>query len=105
MLNCNVLRVCVGRFINTKFYKMKRPEIIGWEVTTNKNGIKMATLPRDTMEEIVKYIAYADQALRIHNVVWRSEQLSNEVLETAIAKAKPNMDKINDVDEWLDSIR
>jgi hypothetical protein len=29
----------------------------------------------------------------------------NEVLKTAIAKAKPNMDKINDVDEWLDSIR
>jgi hypothetical protein len=47
---------------------MKRPEIIGWEVTTNENGIKMATLPRDTMEEIVKYIEYADQALRIHDV-------------------------------------
>lgn len=47
---------------------MKRPEIIGWEVTTNENGIKMATLPRDTMEEIVKYIEYADKQLRLADV-------------------------------------
>lgn len=45
---------------------MKRPEINGWEVTTNENGVKMATLPRDTMEEIVKYIEYADKQLRLH---------------------------------------
>lgn len=54
---------------------MKRPEINGWEVTTNENGIKMATLPRDTMEEILKYVEYADKQLRIHGVVGRSEQL------------------------------
>lgn len=48
---------------------MKRPEIIGWEVTTNENGIKMATLPRDTMVEILKYIEYADKQLRIHDGV------------------------------------
>lgn len=54
---------------------MKRPEINGWEVTTNENGIKMATLPRDTMEEILKYVEYADKQLRIHDVVGRSEQL------------------------------
>ena len=53
---------------------MKRPEINGWEVTTNENGIKMATLPRDTMEEILKYVEYADKQLRLHNVVWQSEQ-------------------------------
>ena len=47
---------------------MKRPEINGWEVTTNENGIKMATLPRDTMEEILKYVEYADKQLRIHDV-------------------------------------
>ena len=46
-----------------------------------------------------------ERILLLLNVVGRSEQLSNEVLENAIAKAKPNMDKINDVDEWLDSIR
>lgn len=54
---------------------MKRPEINGWEVTTNENGIKMATLPRDTMEEIVKFIEYADKQLRLGAVVGRSGQL------------------------------
>lgn len=44
---------------------MKRPEINGWEVTTNENGIKMATLPRDTMEEILKFVEYADKQLRL----------------------------------------
>lgn len=40
---------------------MERPEIIGWEVTTNKNGVKMATLPLDKMHEIVKYIEHTDK--------------------------------------------
>ena len=48
---------------------MKRPEIIGWVVTTNENGIKMATLPRDTMEEILKFVEYADKQLRITAVI------------------------------------
>jgi hypothetical protein len=43
--------------------------------------------------------------LGIADVVGQSEQLSKDVLKKAIAKAKPNMDKIDDVDEWLDSIR
>ena len=48
---------------------MKRPKINGWKVTTNENGIKMATLPRDTtMEEILKYVEYVDKQLPIHNV-------------------------------------
>lgn len=34
----------------------------------------MATLPRDTMEEILKYVEYADKQLRIHDVVGQSEQ-------------------------------
>jgi hypothetical protein len=57
---------------------MKRPEINGWEVTTNENEVKMATLPRGTMVEIVKYIEYADKQLRIGAVVGRSEQLPQD---------------------------
>jgi hypothetical protein len=57
-----------------------------------------------SIQEIVQIIDFTKQ-LMLGGVVGQSEQLSNEVLETAIAKAKPNMDKINDVDEWLDSIR
>ena len=34
-----------------------------------------------------------------------SEQLPNMTLEQAIEKAKPNMDKIKDVDKHLDDIR
>lgn len=48
---------------------MKRPEIIWWEVTTNEKGVRMATLPRDTMEQIVKYIEYADKQLRLGAVI------------------------------------
>jgi hypothetical protein len=33
------------------------------------------------------------------------EHFPNITLRQAIAKAKPNMDKIDDVDKWLDSIR
>jgi len=50
---------------------MERPKINGWEVTTNENGVKMATLPRDTMEEILKYLEYADKQLRL-NIVSKS---------------------------------
>ena len=62
--------------------KMKRPEINGWEVTTNENGIKMATLPRDTMEEIVKFVEYADKQLRLGDVVGQSEQLKCQYTKT-----------------------
>ena len=34
-----------------------------------------------------------------------SEQLPNMTLEQAIEKAKPNMDKIKDVDKHIDNIR
>ena len=35
----------------------------------------------------------------------QGEKSSKNALKKAIAKAKPNMDKIDDVDKWLDSIR
>ena len=34
---------------------MQRPEIIGWEVTENEQGVKMATLPLSLMHNIVEY--------------------------------------------------
>jgi hypothetical protein len=34
-----------------------------------------------------------------------NEHFPNMTLRQAIAKAKPNMDKIDDVDKWVDSIR
>ena len=46
-----------------------------------------------------------DQILRLFSVVRQSEQLLNMTLEQAIAKAKPNLDKITDVDKHLDDIR
>ena len=38
-------------------------------------------------------------------VVGQSEQLPNMTLEQSIEKAKPNLDKITDVDKHLDDIR
>lgn len=80
---------------------MKRPEIIGWEVTTNENGVKMATLPRDTMEQIVKYIEYADKQLRLGDVSGRSEQFVCEHLHrteyTHLGKYK-----CEDCGKWMD---
>ena len=35
----------------------------------------------------------------------QSEQLPDMTIEQAIEKAKPNMDKIKDVDKYLDDIR
>ena len=47
---------------------MQRPEVNGWQVTTNENGVKMATLPRDTMVALLKYAEYAEKQLRIGSV-------------------------------------
>lgn len=53
------------------------------------------------LDEICKQ--YHAEKLRIGGVVVPKGMLSN--LDEAIKKAKPNMDKIKDVDEHLDSIR
>jgi hypothetical protein len=75
--------------------------------TLLNNEYKNQELSADDFDNTLMHFAklYHAEQLRLGAVVGRSEQLSNEVLENAIAKAKPNMDKINDVDEWLDSIR
>ena len=43
---------------------MERPDIIGWEITTNENGIKMATLPQSKMNEILEYIKNTESELK-----------------------------------------
>jgi hypothetical protein len=45
----------------TKQEIVKKPEIIGWEETTNEKGVKMATLPIKIWEQAYEYIEYADQ--------------------------------------------
>jgi anaerobic ribonucleoside-triphosphate reductase len=37
---------------------MDKPIIIGWEVTVNENGIKMATLPQ---QDLIALMNYADE--------------------------------------------
>ena len=56
---------------------------------------------------LIKTIAkeYEQKQLLLHNVVGQSEQLPNMTLEQAIEKAKPNLDKIKDVDKHIDDIR
>lgn len=43
---------------------MEKPEVIGWEVKTNENGVEMAILPRHTMLEMMKYVEYLEMELR-----------------------------------------
>ena len=64
---------------------MERPDIIGWEITTNENGIKMATLPQSKMIEILEYMKYAEselKKLRVSDVSGRSEQLKCDICDS-----------------------
>ena len=60
-----------------------------------------------TITEILDNLNRLDELeqLALFNVVRQCEQLPNMTLEQAIAKAKPNLDKITDVDKHLDDIR
>ena len=66
---------------------------------------KIFDIITDLLREDITKAEAIEKLLVLYNVVGRSEQLSNSNLEKAIAIAKPNIDKINDVDDWLDSIR
>ena len=64
----------------------------------------------NTMAEVEAYRKaiddYKSKQLTLTDVVKSdSEQLPNMTLEQAIEKAKPNMDKIKDVDKHIDNIR
>jgi hypothetical protein len=69
-----VTRVCVGRIINENLNKMKRPKRENYP-----NGIYGDISYNDRLERYTSYLENRlkerDQALRIHDVVGRSEQL------------------------------
>lgn len=51
---------------------MNRPEVNGWEVTTNENGVKMATLNHKSLIEMMTYIEYLEtkfKNLGIYSVI------------------------------------
>ena len=60
---------------------------------------EFANPTEETLNDAVKRIC------ALFNVVGQSEQLPNMTLEQAIEKAKPNLDKIKDVDKHIDDIR
>jgi hypothetical protein len=39
---------------------MKRPEVIGWELTRNENNVEMATLPAEVLRDAIKYIEFIE---------------------------------------------
>lgn len=61
--------------------------------------------PHQLADEILEFTQQEVKNCSIPDVVWRSEQLPNMTLEQVIAKAKPNLDKITNVDKHLDDIR
>lgn len=46
---------------------LETPYIQGWEVTTNENNIKMATIPLDKMHEVVKYLVDSKEKLSVND--------------------------------------
>ena len=53
---------------------MKRPEITGWQITTNENGIEMATLPAEQLRKAVLYMEHAEKRLSIGSVSNRFDE-------------------------------
>lgn len=74
-----------------------------WEVELINDRGDTLTLKGEWYADFFK--EYDNKQLIIADVVGQSEQLPNMTLEQAIAKAKPNLDKITDVDKHLDNIR
>lgn len=97
--------ICSVR-LKLKLIKMDRQKLITskeyWiEQLENRtyNGISIyqfAETIANTMKEAINY----SQCCKSD-----SEQLPNMTLEQAIAKAKPNLDKITDVDKHIEDIR
>ena len=79
---------------------MKIDEIVNSKVTTmtDLSGKKSKVLLLKNEAEIEAF----KKQLALCNVV---DTLPNMTLEQAIEKAKPNLDKIKDVDKHLDDIR
>lgn len=72
---------------------MERPEIIGWEITTNENGIEMATLPRLKMNEILEYLKYAETELK-----------KLRVADVSRCSTEPKLVKCDNCDEMVEMI-
>ena len=47
---------------------MQRPEITGWGITTNENGVKIASINRDNLVEIIEYVESLEKQL-VYNVL------------------------------------
>lgn len=82
-----------------KFFKQEWGTGFTKATLSEKNGILYLS-----MEDIYSTMErYAE--LRLSDFKRKRKDLSNINLKKAIAKAKPNMDKIKDVDKHLDNIR
>ena len=79
---------------------MKRPNKKDY-LTTNQ--IEYNQMLNKYYDDLEAYIDILEKQLTLTDVVVPKGTLSN--LDEAIKKAKPNMDKIKDVDKHLDSIR
>jgi len=58
---------------------MKRPEIIGWELTRNENDVEMATLPAKVLRDALSYIEFIEAKSVNENEIKRA--FAMEVIE------------------------
>lgn len=59
---------------------MEKPVIIGWELSTNENGIKMATLPQ---QDLIALMNYADQCEHLHKLGVSGKQPDTKTIRAA----------------------
>ena len=54
---------------------MNKPQIVGWELTKNENGVEMATLPAEQLRNALVYMDELEQKLNKHIVMgWQPSQ-------------------------------
>jgi len=76
------------------------------EIVKNKPNVKdFDYQPYGYINALQNYVNKLEKALSIDGVVWQNEQIPKLTLDQAIEKAKPNMDKIEDVDAHLNGIK
>ena len=83
--------------------KNKIRELLNKNVTQDEYGNYILDAYPSDIENLVNELLEAINYT--HSCESDSELLPNMTLEQAIEKAKPNMDKIKDVDKHIDNIR
>lgn len=72
---------------------MEKPDKLSWEITTNENGVVMATLNRDRLVEVLRYVEHLeDKVKRLEPKLIAVEELKFKGSMQELDRAKELMD-------------